>query len=179
LLHQVKYHYCNDYYFVLLWHGFIELSHDLLHYSGYFYLVIVRLTGGLYWQTRFRKFLLWYLLLNGVLHDSPISLRFLWLLLLSILTQCSCVGLLWCGELREERPPRGSVGSSLFSSPFAWLQPRYDAGWGFSPSSRVQLQNLGVDSVFVFSGHSLCRWSSPYQRHLGSCMQLAQTWPTF
>jgi hypothetical protein len=35
---------------------------------------------------------------------------------LSVLTQCSCVGLLWWDELREERFPRGSLGSSLCSS---------------------------------------------------------------
>jgi hypothetical protein len=31
--------------------------------------------------------------------------------------QCSFVGLLWWGALREERPPRGFLGSSLCSSP--------------------------------------------------------------
>jgi hypothetical protein len=38
----------------------------------------------------------------------------------------------------------------LCSSPFAWLQPRYDAEWKFSPSNRVQLKQFGVDSVFLF-----------------------------
>jgi hypothetical protein len=68
--------------------------------------------------------------------------------------QCCCIGLFYWGELREQCSPREYFGSSLCSSPLAWLQPRYDATWGFSPSTRVQLQQLGVDSVFDFSGHS-------------------------
>jgi hypothetical protein len=67
----------------------------------------------------------------------------------------------------------------LCCSPLARLQPRYDAGWGFSPSTRVQLQHLGVDSAFVFSGHSLCRGPPTHHRHLGGCLQLDQTWPKF
>jgi hypothetical protein len=33
----------------------------------------------------------------------------------SVLTHCSCEGLLYRGELREEHPPRGSLGCSLCS----------------------------------------------------------------
>jgi hypothetical protein len=47
----------------------------------------------------------------------------------------------------------------------------------FCPSTRVQLQQLGVDSVFVFSGHSRCRWPPPHHKHQGGCLHLAQTWP--
>jgi hypothetical protein len=50
-----------------------------------------------------------------------------------------------------------------------------DAGRGFSPSTRVQLQQLGVHSVFVFSGHSLCMWPPPHHKLQGGCLQLAQT----
>jgi hypothetical protein len=39
------------------------------------------------------------------------------LLVLTVLMQCGCIGLLWWGELREEHPPRRSLGSSLCSSP--------------------------------------------------------------
>jgi hypothetical protein len=67
----------------------------------------------------------------------------------------------------------------LCSLPFAWLQPRYDAGWGFAPSTRAQLQQHGVDPVFVFSGHSLCRWPPPHHKHQGGCLQLVQTWLKF
>jgi hypothetical protein len=91
------------------------------------------------------------------------------LLVLGVLAWCSSVGLLWWAELREERPPIGSLASSLCSSPFAWLQPRYDAGWGFSPP-RVQLQQLGVESVFVFSEHFLCKWPPPHHKHRGGCL---------
>jgi hypothetical protein len=51
--------------------------------------------GGPVLTARFQKFLLWQMLLNGVLHAFPFCPRCLWLLVLSILTQCSCVGLLW------------------------------------------------------------------------------------
>jgi hypothetical protein len=53
--------------------------------------------------------------------------------------------------------PLGAHCALLCSSSFTWLQLRYDTGWGFSPCPRVQLQQLGVDSIFFFSGHSLCR----------------------
>jgi hypothetical protein len=42
----------------------------------------------------------------------------------------------------------------FFSSSFACLQPRYLAGWGFSPSASRQLQHAGVDVVFPFSGQT-------------------------
>jgi hypothetical protein len=89
------------------------------------------------------------------------------------------------GEVNLEKNvlPEDPLGARcallLSSSPFAWLQPRYDAGWCFSPSTRVQLQQLSVDSVFVFSGHSLCSWPPPHNKHLGGCLQLAQTWSKF
>jgi hypothetical protein len=67
----------------------------------------------------------------------------------------------------------------LCSSPFAWLQPWYDTGWGFSPSTRVQLQQLCVNSAFMFSGHSLCIWPLPPYKHREGCLQLTQTWPKF
>jgi hypothetical protein len=43
------------------------------------------------------------------------------MLLLHLLTLCSCVGLLWWGELRGECPHRGSLGSSLCCSR-CWLR---------------------------------------------------------
>jgi hypothetical protein len=67
----------------------------------------------------------------------------------------------------------------LCSSPFTWLQCQYDSGWGFFLSARVKFQQLSVDSVFVFSGHSLCRWPPLHHKHGGDCLQLAQTWPNF
>jgi hypothetical protein len=51
----------------------------------------------------------------------PICLHCLWLLLLRVSTQCSCIGLLWWGELRGERPPRWFLGSSLCSSPLQFF----------------------------------------------------------
>jgi hypothetical protein len=98
---------------------------------------------------------------------------------LCVLTQCSCIGLLWWGEPREECPLRGSLGRSLCCSPFTWLQAWYDAGWGFSPSTRVQLQQLGVDPVFIFSGHSLHTQPPPHHKYQGGCLQLAQILPKF
>jgi hypothetical protein len=74
-----------------------------------------------------------------------------------ILTQYNCIGLLWWGELTEERLLRGSLGSSLCSSPFTWLQAWYDGGRCSSPHTTVQLQQLGISSVFLFSGYSTCR----------------------
>jgi hypothetical protein len=79
-----------------------------------------------------------------------------------VLTHYSCIGLFRWGELTEERPPRGSFGISLCYSPFAWLQAMYDPWWGFCPSTRAQLQQLSVDSVFIISRHSLCRWPPPH-----------------
>jgi hypothetical protein len=77
----------------------------------------------------------------------------------------------------------GSFGARcaflLWSSPFAWLHPRYDTGWGFSHSTRAQLQQLGVNSVFVFPGHSLCRWPPRHHKHRRGCLQFSQTWPKF
>jgi hypothetical protein len=57
------------------------------------------------------------MLLHRDPQDFPICLPCLWLLMLRVLTQCSCEGLLWWGELRKEHPPGGSLGSSLCSSP--------------------------------------------------------------
>jgi hypothetical protein len=93
------------------------------------------------------------------------------LLALSVLTYFTCISLLWRDELREERHHRGSLRSLLC---FVWLQPRYDAGWGFSPTSRAQSQQLGVDSVFVCLGNSLRRWPSLHHKHLRVSLQLAQ-----
>jgi hypothetical protein len=45
-----------------------------------------------------------------------------------------------------------------------WLQPRYDAGCGFSPP-KMHLQELSVDSISVCSEHSQCRWA-PLHRKL-------------
>jgi hypothetical protein len=67
----------------------------------------------------------------------------------------------------------------LCSSTFVWLQPQYDTGLGFSPSTRVQLQQFGIDAAFVLSGHSLCRWPPPHHKHRGGYLQLAQTWAKF
>jgi hypothetical protein len=114
LFNYVKCPFCSDHYFVFLWHSYIELCNDLLRYSGDIYHVIVRATGSPCWQAGFLIFLLWHMLLHGVPHAFPICLRCLWLLVLSVLTQCSCEWLLWWGELREERPPRGSA-LALFS----------------------------------------------------------------
>jgi hypothetical protein len=50
-------------------------------------------------------------------------------------------------------------------------------GMGFSPSANRQLQHVGVDDVFPFSGHSLCRWPPPHQKQRAGCLQFAQTWP--
>jgi hypothetical protein len=124
-----------------------------MHYSGY--RVTVRRTGSLYLQTCCLIFLLRQMLLHEVPHAFPICLRCLWLLVLCVLKQCSCVELLWWGELREKRPPRSSFGSSLCSSPFACLQPRYDAGRGFSHSTRVQLQQQ-EDARIRFLVRVLC-----------------------
>jgi hypothetical protein len=77
----------------------------------------VSLLDCLYSQTCSLNFLLWQMLLHEGLQALPICLRCLWLLLLRVLTQCGCAGLLWWGELREECPPRGSLGSSSCCSP--------------------------------------------------------------
>jgi hypothetical protein len=75
------------------------------------------------------------MLLHGGPGAFPVYLRCLWLLVLRVLTRCSCVGLLWEGELNEKHhppPPEDHLGARcalfLCSSHFAWLQPRYDAG---------------------------------------------------
>jgi hypothetical protein len=72
------------------------------------------------------------------------------------------------GEMSLEKniAPVGSLGSSLCSSPFGWLHPRYVAGLGFSLTARVQLQH----PVFIFSGHSLCRWPPPHHKHPGGLL---------
>jgi hypothetical protein len=46
--------------------------------------------------------------------------------------------------------PLGVRRAPLPCSSFIWLQPRYDAGWCFSPSARLQLQQLRVDAIFFF-----------------------------
>jgi hypothetical protein len=136
-------------------------------------------TMVLYWQTRFLKFLLRQILQHGLPDAFFLSLWCFWLLVFIVLTQCSWVGFFWWGELREEHPPTGSLGSSLYFSPFAWLHRWYDARWRFSASARVQLQQLGVDSKFGFSGHSQCRWPPPHHKHRRGCLQLAQTLPQY
>jgi hypothetical protein len=35
----------------------------------------------------------------------------------------------------------------------------------------------GMEEVFPFSGHSLCRWPPPHHKQRGGCLQFAQTWP--
>jgi hypothetical protein len=116
-------------------------------------------------------------------HFSHLS-SCLWLLMLHVLMQGSCERLLRWGQLREKNvlpeEPLGACSALLLcSSSFAWLQPQYNAGWGFSPSPMVQLQQLGIDSVSVFSGHSLCRWPPLHPKQWGGCLQLAQISPNF
>jgi hypothetical protein len=41
----------------------------------------------------------------------------------------------------------------------------------------LQLQHVGVDVLFSFSEHSLCRWPPPRHMQRGGWFQLAQTWP--
>jgi hypothetical protein len=53
------------------------------------------------------------------------------------------------------------------SSSSACLQPRLLAGWAFSSSANWQLQHVGVEAAFSFSGHPLCRWPPPHHRHRG------------
>jgi hypothetical protein len=35
---------------------------------------------------------------------------------------------------------------------------------------KQKLRQLGVDSVVVFLGHSLCRWQPPYHKYQGGCL---------
>jgi hypothetical protein len=145
---------------------FVSLSWDHFYndHGRDFEDIIRRRSGSLYWLTCFLNLLLWRLLVHGALL-FPICIQSQWLLMLLILLQCSYVGLLWWDELREEHLPRGSLGSSLCSFAFcsysfAWLQPRYGDRWGFSPSSMVQLQQLGVDSLsFVSAPQKKRAWS--------------------
>jgi hypothetical protein len=84
------------------------------------------------------------------------------------------------GEVNLEKNvhPGDTLGTRcafiLCRFPFACLQLRDDAGQGFSPSPRVQVQKLGVRSVFVFSGNSLRMCPPPHHAHRGDCLQLAQ-----
>lgn len=105
----------------------------------------------------------------------------------SVCSVCGCRGCVsWRSapvNLEKNVLPEDPLGARcvlLFcSSPFVRLQPQYEAGWGFSPSRRVQLQQLDVDSVFLFTEHSLCRWPPPHHKHGGRCLQLSLTWPKF
>jgi hypothetical protein len=45
--------------------------------------------------------------------------------------------------------------------------------FAFLLSHGAQLQHLGVESVFVFSGHSLCRWPPPQHKYGGGCLLAA------
>jgi hypothetical protein len=66
----------------------------------------------------------------------------------------------------------------LCISSLAYLQPRYFAEYGLSPSANLQLQHVGVEAELPFSGHSLFRWRPWYHKQRGGgCLQLAQTWP--
>jgi hypothetical protein len=38
------------------------------------------------------------------------------------------------------------------------------AEWAFSPFPNWQLQHAGVEDVFPFSGHSLCRWPPSHNK---------------
>lgn len=100
---------------------------------------------------------------------SPVCLR----RLLRVLTQCSCEGKLWCGELGEH-PPRGCHGtllrSFLCSYPSAWLQSLYDARCGFSPSPKVQVQQFDVDLMVPSSELSLCKWLPLQHKHRRGCL---------
>jgi hypothetical protein len=51
-----------------------------------------------------------------VAHFSHLSAMRVFLVL-RVLEKCSCVGLFWWGEFREERPPRGFLGSLSCSLP--------------------------------------------------------------
>jgi hypothetical protein len=46
-------------------------------------------------DTCFLKFLLWHILLDGVLDAFPLCLWCMWLLMLHVLMKCNSVGLLW------------------------------------------------------------------------------------
>jgi hypothetical protein len=70
---------------VFFWHSLTELGHDLMHYSGYS--VTVRRTESLYLTDLFSEIPFVAILL--------LCLRCMSLPALSVLTQCSCVGLLW------------------------------------------------------------------------------------
>jgi hypothetical protein len=86
----------------------------------------VRRNLSLYGQNCFLSVLLHQMVLNELPHAFPICLRCLWSLLLSVLTQCSCVGLFWWGGLRDGRLPEDTLGALHCCPSLAWLQPRHD-----------------------------------------------------
>jgi hypothetical protein len=94
-----------------------------------------------------------------------------------VLMQCSCKGLLWWGEHTEERPPRGSLGSSICSSPFARVQPQYGAEWDFPPC-RVLAAAWHTFCICLLRAFPTQVATTAPQISRG-CLQLAQTWTEF
>jgi hypothetical protein len=152
-----------------------------MHYSDYS--VIVSRTWSLYLQTCFLKFLLWLILLHGLLDASPLCLRCLRLLVLVVLTQCSCVvGMLWWGELREERPLWESLRSSMWSSPLQfsfrmaessiWRWIRFLSYYGAIAETRLRMYIRLLGAFPMQVATTVVQTSRNY-------LQLAQTWPKF
>jgi hypothetical protein len=169
------YHFCNDHYFVFFWHSFLELTiccttlatsnRQFLHELGPCtnrplseFLIMAAVTarvgtGGLN------------------LYSSVSGASGCWCCMSwhsAAAQDCSADVNLEKNVLPED--PLGACCALLLcSSPFARSQPQYDPGWRLPPIT-VQLQWLGIHSVFVFSGHSPCRWPPPYHKHQGGLL---------
>jgi hypothetical protein len=99
-------------------------------------------------------------------------------LLIYAASECRREGDAWGGEGGKDHPSRCGLGCALgllFLQLLRVCAAPIVGGMGFF-SSR-QLQHAGVDVVFPFSGHSLCRYSPPHHKQRGGCLQFAQTWP--
>jgi hypothetical protein len=109
----------------------------------------------------------------GACTDRPVfwnTLCFRYCCSVCVVCGCWCLSLRstaaydCCSEVNLEKNvlPEDALGARCAflhcSSSLSWPQPQYDAGWSFSHCTKVQLQQLDLDSVLVILGHPLCRW---------------------
>jgi hypothetical protein len=143
--------------------NFTEPCDDMLHFSGDFIMTLLDEPGS-YTDTH-----VFWISCFGRCCGAGCSMLFR-----AVCGACGCYSCVFCSdEVNLEKnvlpeDPLGARCALLCSS------ARYDAGWSLSPSSKVQFQQLGVDS-----GHSLCSRPPPHHKRLGDCLLLAHIWPCF